>query len=259
MIRRIWNRLRRPGGATAYEKPDGRGGGRAPAVTAWLESGLMDLDYYSAVRGRSFADEVAAARDLVRHGMPERLSPHPPHRLREPPAGDPDALAETPRPRRDRLPARRGAGRGVRTARRRGRPAGRAGAHDRGSPPAGRGAARRCRAADGDRRGSGAGGATRLGPARRGRSRTGPRTDVRGRPHLRGRGDDGAGRAGGTAPRRGGGRRRRGGRRRQRLRPAVRAGPGGGVPRDAGRRAGAAARQPQLRRRLQHRLRTLHR
>ena len=77
MIRRIWDGLRRPRGATAYESPDARGGGRAPAVTAWLDSGLVDLDYYAAVRGRSFADEAAAARDLVRHGMPARLSPHP--------------------------------------------------------------------------------------------------------------------------------------------------------------------------------------
>ena len=46
-------------------------------MTAWLESGLVDVEYYSAVRGEAFADQAAAARDLVRHGMPERLSPHP--------------------------------------------------------------------------------------------------------------------------------------------------------------------------------------
>ena len=69
----MWDRVRRRDVAA----PDSGSPEGTPAVTAWLESGLVDRDYYAALRGRAFPDDLAAARDLVRHGMPDRLSPHP--------------------------------------------------------------------------------------------------------------------------------------------------------------------------------------
>lgn len=42
-----------------------------------VEAGLFDAEFYAAVRGRAFDDVHAAAEDLVRWGMPRRLSPHP--------------------------------------------------------------------------------------------------------------------------------------------------------------------------------------
>jgi len=43
----------------------------------WLESGLMDVEFYAALRGCSFGDAMAAAADFVDRGMSNRLSPHP--------------------------------------------------------------------------------------------------------------------------------------------------------------------------------------
>jgi hypothetical protein len=55
-----------------------RAGGAAPGATSpSVSAGLLNLAYYSAVTGKAITDEAAAARDLVRHGMPDRLSPHP--------------------------------------------------------------------------------------------------------------------------------------------------------------------------------------
>ena len=54
-------------------KPDG-----PPRRAArWLESGLLDVEFYAALRAREFADATEAAADFVAHGMPQRLSPHP--------------------------------------------------------------------------------------------------------------------------------------------------------------------------------------
>ncbi len=43
----------------------------------WLQSGLVDLEFYGALRGRRFEDAKTAAEDFVSVGMSERLSPHP--------------------------------------------------------------------------------------------------------------------------------------------------------------------------------------
>ena len=51
--------------------------GTSRRAAQWLQSGLMDVEFYSALRGREFEDVVAAAEDFVAHGMPLRLSPHP--------------------------------------------------------------------------------------------------------------------------------------------------------------------------------------
>lgn len=59
---------------TAPEPPGSNARRRAQH---WLRSGLIDLEFYSTLRDRPFADELSGAVDLVRYGMPARLSPHP--------------------------------------------------------------------------------------------------------------------------------------------------------------------------------------
>ena len=53
--------------------PDGTSGRAA----RWLQSGLLDVEFYGALRGLGFEDAAAAAEDFIAHGMPQRLSPHP--------------------------------------------------------------------------------------------------------------------------------------------------------------------------------------
>jgi hypothetical protein len=55
----------------------GNRGATSRRTRRWLESGLLDVQFYSALRGRDFRDAVEAAEDFVERGMPERLSPHP--------------------------------------------------------------------------------------------------------------------------------------------------------------------------------------
>lgn len=43
----------------------------------WLDAGLMDLQFYAALRSREFDDPVEAMKDFIDRGMPRRLSPHP--------------------------------------------------------------------------------------------------------------------------------------------------------------------------------------
>ncbi|WP_296602520.1 glycosyltransferase [Nocardioides sp.] len=52
---------------------------RSPRARAldWLASGWFDREFYAALRGRRFGDDVEAAEDFVEHGMPLLLSPHP--------------------------------------------------------------------------------------------------------------------------------------------------------------------------------------
>lgn len=54
-------------------------GSRAPSPVAarWLESGLLDVPFYAALRGQDFRSAVEAAEDFVGRGMSQRLSPHP--------------------------------------------------------------------------------------------------------------------------------------------------------------------------------------
>lgn len=49
----------------------------SPGASRWLESGLLDLEFYAALRGREFRDEAEAAEDFVELGMRERLTTHP--------------------------------------------------------------------------------------------------------------------------------------------------------------------------------------
>jgi hypothetical protein len=51
--------------------------GPSPRAARWLESGLLDVEFYAALRGREFSDAVEAAEDFVDEGMPRLLSPHP--------------------------------------------------------------------------------------------------------------------------------------------------------------------------------------
>lgn len=51
--------------------------GASRRAARWLEAGLLDLEFYAALRGRDFADEVEAAEDFVADGMCLRLTPHP--------------------------------------------------------------------------------------------------------------------------------------------------------------------------------------
>jgi len=62
---------RAPAGAPKSEP------GLSPPAARWLSSGLLDLEFYGALRGREFASADAAAQDFVDLGMRERLSPHP--------------------------------------------------------------------------------------------------------------------------------------------------------------------------------------
>ncbi|WP_284533120.1 glycosyltransferase family protein [Nocardioides sp. T2.26MG-1] len=52
---------------------------RSPRSRAldWLASGWFDREFYAALRGRRFGDDVEAAEDFVEHGMQLLLSPHP--------------------------------------------------------------------------------------------------------------------------------------------------------------------------------------
>lgn len=43
----------------------------------WSDSGLLDIEFYGALRGRTFETAIEAAQDFVGHGMGQRLSPHP--------------------------------------------------------------------------------------------------------------------------------------------------------------------------------------
>ena len=52
-------------------------GGPSPRAARWLESGLLDVEFYAALRGRDFADATEAAEDLAEQGMARLLSPHP--------------------------------------------------------------------------------------------------------------------------------------------------------------------------------------
>ena len=50
----------------------------AARAERWVASGLLDVEFYAALRGRrSFGTAIEAAEDFVGHGMAERLSPHP--------------------------------------------------------------------------------------------------------------------------------------------------------------------------------------
>lgn len=51
--------------------------GASARAAKWLESGLLDVEFYAALRGREFGDPAEAAEDLVEEGMPRLLSPHP--------------------------------------------------------------------------------------------------------------------------------------------------------------------------------------
>ena len=42
-----------------------------------MRSGLLDEEFYAALRGQEFPDAHTAAEDCVAQGMPQRLSPHP--------------------------------------------------------------------------------------------------------------------------------------------------------------------------------------
>lgn len=49
----------------------------ARRAARWLRSGLMDAEFYAALRGRPFDSPTEAAEDFVVHGMPHRLTSHP--------------------------------------------------------------------------------------------------------------------------------------------------------------------------------------
>lgn len=49
----------------------------AARAERWLAGGLLDVDFYAALRGRRFESPIEAAQDFVAHGVEQRLSPHP--------------------------------------------------------------------------------------------------------------------------------------------------------------------------------------
>lgn len=53
------------------------GGATSRRAARWLDAGLLDVEFYAALRGREFEGADQAAVDFVSHGMPARLSPHP--------------------------------------------------------------------------------------------------------------------------------------------------------------------------------------
>ncbi len=54
-----------------------RGGSDSTRAERWRGSGLLDVEFYAALRGRHFESPIEAAEDFVDHGMAQRLSPHP--------------------------------------------------------------------------------------------------------------------------------------------------------------------------------------
>ena len=68
---RLRRLLLRRTASTEHADPGLRRAGR------WRDSGLVDLPFYAALRGRAFASPLDAARDFVDHGMAERLTTHP--------------------------------------------------------------------------------------------------------------------------------------------------------------------------------------
>lgn len=51
--------------------------GPSPRAARWLESGLLDVEFYVALRGREFSGAVEADEDFVDEGMRRLLGPHP--------------------------------------------------------------------------------------------------------------------------------------------------------------------------------------
>ena len=49
----------------------------SPRAAAWLARGVLDLEFYAALRGEVFSSRQVAAEDFVRHGMRLQLTRTP--------------------------------------------------------------------------------------------------------------------------------------------------------------------------------------